>query len=998
MIPKSNLDDRKFDDIVEEAIRLIPRYCPEWTNHNPTDPGITLIELFAWMTEMTLYRLNRVPEKTYLSLLELMGMSLVPAQSARAVVRFFAVEGYRKSITIRANTQIAAVTGSDDSFIFETEKDIDVNDNRLVSCVNRLGDSWDERCVDGAVNPFPLFGAEGTVEHALYLSSPAFSYLAAEHGVQVSFDAVQELASVRDETVNFLYWEYWNGRAWAHVEPRRSLGSRHKKDNVLYFSGPLEIEPCSVNGHEGPFLRAVLSEVPQNRKALSTKGIALQTIFGGAGFLPDLCLTNSGANYAPVDMNGAFRLFSEVPEYNEVCYIAADGVFSNAGTRVKLMFQFSEVYVPGDENPNVSFSYECWDGINWRKISGEGSEFRDGTFSFKQSGEVSFVIPPFIKPVAVNNEEHHWIRVRLLTKDFAIGGEYVKDDKDNWVWKFSSKVQSPIFGKLRITYEAKRLRPEAVSAYSNFQWRDLTSSFTDGGERGEGADGAPETELFDVSKESIPTLYLGFSMAFPKGDASIYVKVNEDHSSKPKDRRSSFFDSVAGDAVNERRLVDLSWEYWDGREWAQLSVNDYTDSFHESGFVEFTTPARMTQKKEFGKNLIWIRVRLVSGSFESRPIVNAVLLNAVYARNVKTYRNEIAGSGTGAPGQSVSPAHGPLLPGIVLYVDEGSVPPANELGAMVADGITDPYYAEGDAVWVRYREVENFYSSGSFSRHFMVDYQNFTIHFGDGQRGVNPPRRKFNIKLASYSVGGGSAGNVAAGTLRVMSQSVPFIAGCDNPFAAEGGSDMETVENLKSRAAGVFKSLQRAVTAEDFQWLAREASASVGRAHCLRDKNRSGEICVIVIPVMPQGATLADKLVPSRELIRRVTAYLDGRKLVGTKIRVQSPIYRTFDIVLTLVFKSDVLDAERLKKTIAQSLREYFHPLKGHPGDGWEFGKDVTSGAVLKQLERIDGILSVDETKLFDADTGVISEKIVLKDDELAFLSDIRVENRREIQ
>lgn len=84
MIPKSSLDDRTFNDIVDEALRLIPRYCSEWTNHNPSDPGITLIELFAWMTEMTLYRLNKVPEKTYLSLLELMGLSLVPPQSARA--------------------------------------------------------------------------------------------------------------------------------------------------------------------------------------------------------------------------------------------------------------------------------------------------------------------------------------------------------------------------------------------------------------------------------------------------------------------------------------------------------------------------------------------------------------------------------------------------------------------------------------------------------------------------------------------------------------------------------------------------------------------------------------------------------------------------------------------------------------------------------------------------------------------------------------------------
>ena len=86
MIPTTKLDDRTFDDIVAEAKRLIPRYCPEWTNHNPSDPGMTLVELFSWMTEMTLYRLNKIPEKTYLALLELIGMSLIPPRAARAII------------------------------------------------------------------------------------------------------------------------------------------------------------------------------------------------------------------------------------------------------------------------------------------------------------------------------------------------------------------------------------------------------------------------------------------------------------------------------------------------------------------------------------------------------------------------------------------------------------------------------------------------------------------------------------------------------------------------------------------------------------------------------------------------------------------------------------------------------------------------------------------------------------------------------------------------
>lgn len=57
-----NLDDRRYADLMEEARALIPSYAPEWTNHNPSDPGITLVELFAYLTEMLLYRVNRVTD------------------------------------------------------------------------------------------------------------------------------------------------------------------------------------------------------------------------------------------------------------------------------------------------------------------------------------------------------------------------------------------------------------------------------------------------------------------------------------------------------------------------------------------------------------------------------------------------------------------------------------------------------------------------------------------------------------------------------------------------------------------------------------------------------------------------------------------------------------------------------------------------------------------------------------------------------------------------
>jgi len=1004
LIPKSNLDDRTFDDIVAEAIRLIPRYCPEWTNHNPTDPGITLVELFAWMTEMVLYRLNQVPEKVYLSLLELMGLSLTPPQSARAVVRFFPVEGYKKPVQIKGGTQIAAIVGNDDRYMFETERNISISSAKLAACISRNEEKWTDYCEGETLKKFKLFEASQSVEHVLYLASPVFAHLVSEHTVQVSFIAGTEIASVKDEIVNFLYWEYWDGRSWAHIPPQQAMGGKRKKDNVIYFAGPIPIEPCQVNECEGFFLRAILAdELGQHkslRKTLLIQDVELNAYFGGSGFLPDLCIASSGSQYLPVDINNTFRIFSENPAYNETFYLAADEVFSHAGNKVTIIFTFSEVYVPGNENENAKFSYEYWDGSNWKNL-GESPQdasqanphgFKDGTFAFKQSGEIQFTVPKGFMPAVINNEEHYWLRIRLVTKDFSIGGNYVRDEYDNWIWQFSSKVHSPLLNKLRLTYNKGIQRPTELLSQSNFTWKDLGLALQ---EPKDEDDEKAEFALFDISHDSLPTLYMGFTAPFPKGNASIYIKINDERSPRPKAERVSFFNAGLLPRPSEKRLLDLSWEYWNGIKWAELTVNDYTDSFHESGFVDFVSPVDMASKDEFAKTLYWLRLRLVSGGFEAQPEIMAIFNNAVYARNNTSRHNEVIGSGTGAPAQSFPLAHGPLLPGMKLYVDEGSIPPSNEIDIMMSEGIADPYKIDGEAVWVRYREVDNFYSSTPLSRHFVVDYREQKIHFGDGQRGIHPPRRKFNIRVASYSTGGGAAGNVAAGTLRTLTQSIAFIAGCDNPFPAEGGADMETVDNLKSRAAGVFKSLQRAVTAEDFQWLSREASASVGRAWCLKEKNKQGEVVIVIIPVIPTGETLACKLIPSRELIRRVAGYLEERKLVGTKIRVQGPVYRAFSVRLTLVFRSDILDVERMKKNIETSLRSFCHVLTGGEGDGWEFGKSVTAGSVLKQLEKVPGILSVDEVRLHDLDTGVTVEKLVVKEDEIPYMEEVHVENRR---
>ena len=85
-----NLDDRTYADLMEEALALLPAHAPEWTNHNPSDPGITLLEMFAYLTEMLIYRLNRVTNANKLAFVKLLNpqydSSLTVNQAIQATV------------------------------------------------------------------------------------------------------------------------------------------------------------------------------------------------------------------------------------------------------------------------------------------------------------------------------------------------------------------------------------------------------------------------------------------------------------------------------------------------------------------------------------------------------------------------------------------------------------------------------------------------------------------------------------------------------------------------------------------------------------------------------------------------------------------------------------------------------------------------------------------------------------------------------------------------
>ena len=103
-----SIDDRRYQDLLDEALTRIPVYTPEWTNFNKSDPGVTLIEIFAFLTETLLYRSNQIPERNRRKFLELLGVPLQPASAARGLVTINNDKGPLAAIALNGGLEVRA--------------------------------------------------------------------------------------------------------------------------------------------------------------------------------------------------------------------------------------------------------------------------------------------------------------------------------------------------------------------------------------------------------------------------------------------------------------------------------------------------------------------------------------------------------------------------------------------------------------------------------------------------------------------------------------------------------------------------------------------------------------------------------------------------------------------------------------------------------------------------------------------------------------------------
>ena len=321
---------------------------------------------------------------------------------------------------------------------------------------------------------------------------------------------------------------------------------------------------------------------------------------------------------------------------------------------------------------------------------------------------------------------------------------------------------------------------------------------------------------------------------------------------------------------------------------------------------------------------------------------------------------EFLGESDGTPGQTFRFRHAPVLSSPTARRSRCAIP-GSPSGAAGSSSSRSSRAARGTAI------------SSSISRTAKSSSrQPFAPQTVAGARYGAVPPKGAALRFTRYRHGGGRRGNVVADTLTTLKSAIPGVASVTNPLPARGGVDQETLESTRRRAAMEIRTRYRAVTAEDFQFLAGEASPRVARVVCVPPE-RSGAVQVHILPrAEPANRKLElHELTPDEELLAEVAAYLDERRVIGTSVQLLPVKLRGLSVVVALQ-ASPKSDLQRVEQDVAQALYMYVNPIVGGspegPGAGWEFGRALNQGELYSVVHSIEGVDFVKMLRVYETD------------------------------
>jgi len=991
------IDKRTYAQLIEQMERLAGLYTAlpgkkfwQRSNDAKNDAGAALIRIFARMMELAIDRLNQVPENNFLAFLDLIGARLSPPRAARVPLTFELSTGSSNDTKVPTRTRVSAPPpeGEEEEVVFETEQDLVVSASKPVVAFTRdeTRDSWEDLAslLDGN-NQTSVFGFEGIrpIHHKLYLAQNEVFTVPESRAIilMIEFSETVQPAKLP------LSFSLWNGKDWLCLAAEIKVVSGSTLE-VALKNPPLPASRA-INDIDAAWICvAPAKPLPSIGRVPAVNHITASYRAEQNGLVPEFGFTNTVA----LDLSKDFFPFGEQPRFNDTFYLASQEAFSKAKAPLTINVTLTNPALepgilppasgdvagsitPAKASKNLTLVWEFWNAPagQWNFIgeTGPGASrpspynLTDGTRGFTVSGAITFKNPPNSGSLEVNGQHNSWIRVRIVNGNYGkeaytiskivkIDGKLVFKDFEMTVPELQpASFRPPSIKSITIDYShtSPPQDMDCIVSENNFDFVNHSQRSLVGREA---------FSLFTSAGSAGPAVYLGFERPLSNRPVTLYADVEESS-------RDSHF------AGNGRMPVRLIWEYASSSMsgWAPLWIQDETRGLTEPGLISFIGPNDMVRRREFGRNIYWLRIRRDHTKTPFSPRLRCLLMNTVWAEQVQSFQDEILGSSSGEPHQTFRTNQTPVLPDPCIEVRESELPSTEEQEkikseeggnaiSVIRDDVGRP-----EEVWVRWHEVPNLFSSDSRDRHYVINHLTGELHFGDGIQGMIPPQDRNNIRASVYRTGGGIRGNVPAGAVAQLKSTVPYIDKVMNWCAASGGADREDTTSLKKRGPRTIRHRNRAVTYQDFKDLAYAASSDVARvfvifprhkglgSHRTEAENggRPGRVDLIVVP-----RTHGPRPEPSQGLRRCVRNYILARSEAGVAVGVTAANWIEVSVTAEIV-PATIAAAGTLGDEVRSQLQRFLHPLDGgFDKSGWEFGRMPQKSDFYRLIESIEGV------------------------------------------
>ena len=973
------LDSRDREAIEAELLDRADRYLDDW-DADSADTASVLLRAFADFEADLVGQLNRLPRKHRAAFLDTLGVDRRPPQAARLPLSVTVSADLDRNVPIPGGTQAMAETADGGTELFELPREAGFEATPATLTAVRTVDPAADRIVSHPVSadePRPLFAGPNDQEHALYLGDESLFRLDPGSALTVGIEGSVDAEALDSGTV----WEYYGTDAdgtegWHRLDPTSdpqpaaesasdprlarlppAAGDRDTGDDwSVRLRLPGEAVPTTVAGTESRWVRCRLAEPTPACVAAEIEEVRVGVDRPDAERRPPDAAVADDVPLSPGD-EADLRPFGRHPRPSSTLYLAAADALTTAGARLTIRFHPPDspaATAPAGTTDDAGsaaadheadfgmlegppeVSWEYWNGTGWAGLE----VIDDDTDCLRSPGEVSVVVPDDSAETAVSGHEARWIRARL------VGGSYGTP-----IATGSDPTAAPRYDRISVSYDHTGSPVDHIRTRNN-----CTVAAPE-----------PGFQPFERPSETSQTLYLGFDDTLRGGPVPLFVPLTE--TSYPPG-----FDA------------DLRWEYCSDPEtddWSVVPADDGTAGLTEQGIVSLRFPEPTTLHERFGTERHWIRAVVtgdrfaagcpVDGSADDSPVadppsVSGFHPNTGWADNVRTVEAETLGSSDGTAAQTFACAHGPLID-CDLWVDEaGSLSAAEraELRETAPDRIETVGDGDGgyDAVWVRWEAVDDLVGCGPDQRAYRPDRIDGTITFGDGDAGAIPPQGA--AIRATYTTGGGTAGNVAAGAVTALKTPISLVESVDNPLPADGGASVEPLSAVETRVADQLRTRGRAVTPEDFERIATSAVRTLAVADCRRrpeagiDGSGSG-LTLLVVPESDRDRPVASMALQDR-VQEAVTTAAPATLTAGDgSITVRPPRFAAVSVDATV--RSTGTDSRSaLTAAIESALTAFLHPLAGGPdGGGWPIGDCPAVDALASVVESVPGVGRVDE-------------------------------------